>query len=100
MERDAYLQTLARFTLTSAALHAGVELRTRDVDTVQMLLLVAQRDDGFLRGSWPDMLRRLAQLEEAHLSGTGWPAAQLRETGDGQPAGAEQLDDDGNGGSG
>ncbi|KAF0301335.1 Brefeldin A-inhibited guanine nucleotide-exchange protein 1 [Amphibalanus amphitrite] len=85
MERDAYLQTLARFALASAS--AGdAELKAKDMDTVKMLILLALRDGNFLSRPWPEMLRCIAQMEEAHLSGAGWPAQHdgglARETGE------------------
>ncbi|XP_037068688.1 brefeldin A-inhibited guanine nucleotide-exchange protein 2-like [Pollicipes pollicipes] len=70
LERDAYVQALARFTLLTANA-AITEMKAKNIDTIKTLISVAQTDGNYLGSSWLDILRCISQLELAQLIGTG-----------------------------
>lgn len=51
MERDAYVQALARFTLLTAA-SPITEMKTKNIDTIKTLISVAHTDGNYLGKSW------------------------------------------------
>ena len=51
MERDAYIQALARFTLLTAA-SPITEMKSKNVDTIKTLISVAHTDGNYLGKSW------------------------------------------------
>ncbi|XP_065569507.1 brefeldin A-inhibited guanine nucleotide-exchange protein 1-like isoform X3 [Artemia franciscana] len=70
LERDAYVQALARFTLLTAN-SAISELKAKNIDTIKTLITVAHTDGNYLGKSWLDILKCISQLELAQLIGTG-----------------------------
>lgn len=70
MERDAFVQALARFTLLNAS-GPIIEMKTKNLDTIKTLITVAYTDGNYLGKSWLDILRCISQLELAQLIGTG-----------------------------
>uniref|UniRef100_A0A5S6Q9P9 SEC7 domain-containing protein n=1 Tax=Trichuris muris TaxID=70415 RepID=A0A5S6Q9P9_TRIMR len=70
LERDAYIQALARFTLLTAGTTL-TEMKTKNIDTLKTLITVAHTDGNYLDGSWMEILRCISQLEVAQLIGTG-----------------------------
>ncbi|XP_036361493.1 brefeldin A-inhibited guanine nucleotide-exchange protein 1 isoform X3 [Octopus sinensis] len=70
LERDAYVQALARFTLLTAA-SPITEMKTKNIDTIKTLISVAHTDGNYLGKSWFEILRCISQLELAQLIGTG-----------------------------
>ncbi|XP_021363171.1 brefeldin A-inhibited guanine nucleotide-exchange protein 1-like isoform X5 [Mizuhopecten yessoensis] len=70
IERDAYVQALARFTLLTAA-SPLTEMKTKNIDTIKTLISVAHTDGNYLGRSWLEILRCISQLELAQLIGTG-----------------------------
>lgn len=70
LERDAYVQALARFTLLTAA-SPITEMKTKNIDTIKTLISVAHTDGNYLGKSWLEILRCISQLELAQLIGTG-----------------------------
>ncbi|XP_041360036.1 brefeldin A-inhibited guanine nucleotide-exchange protein 1-like isoform X2 [Gigantopelta aegis] len=70
LERDAYVQALARFTLLTCATPI-TEMKTKNIDTIKTLISVAQTDGNYLGKSWLEILRCISQLELAQLIGTG-----------------------------
>ncbi|KAJ8305728.1 hypothetical protein KUTeg_016273 [Tegillarca granosa] len=70
LERDAYVQALARFTLLTAA-SPLTEMKTKNIDTIKTLISVAHTDGNYLGHSWLEILRCISQLELAQLIGTG-----------------------------
>lgn len=70
LERDAFVQALARFTLLNAN-GAVIEMKTKNIDTIKTLITVAYTDGNYLGKSWLDILRCISQLELAQLIGTG-----------------------------
>ncbi|KAI1295380.1 Brefeldin A-inhibited guanine nucleotide-exchange protein 1 [Halotydeus destructor] len=72
LERDAYVQALARFTLLTATTTASIsEMKAKNIDTIKTLIAVANTDGNYLGKSWLDILRCISQLELAQLIGTG-----------------------------
>ncbi|XP_022248093.1 brefeldin A-inhibited guanine nucleotide-exchange protein 1-like isoform X1 [Limulus polyphemus] len=70
LERDAYVQALARFTLLTAN-SPITEMKTKNIDTIKTLITVAHTDGNYLGKSWLEILRCISQLELAQLIGTG-----------------------------
>uniref|UniRef100_A0A915I2T7 SEC7 domain-containing protein n=1 Tax=Romanomermis culicivorax TaxID=13658 RepID=A0A915I2T7_ROMCU len=70
LERDAYVQALARFTLLTAKA-ALVEMKAKNIDTIKTLITVAHTDGNYLESSWLEVLKCISQLELAQLIGTG-----------------------------
>lgn len=70
LERDAYVQALARFTLLTATA-ALTEMKAKNIDTIKTLILVAHTDGNYLGTAWLEILRCISQLELAQLIGTG-----------------------------
>ncbi|MGH0144757.1 UNVERIFIED_CONTAM: hypothetical protein FKN15_005850 [Acipenser sinensis] len=70
LERDAYVQALARFTLLTAS--SGItEMKQKNIDTIKTLITVAHTDGNYLGTSWHEILKCISQLELAQLIGTG-----------------------------
>ncbi|XP_052777069.1 brefeldin A-inhibited guanine nucleotide-exchange protein 1-like isoform X4 [Mya arenaria] len=69
LERDAYVQALARFTLLTAA-SPITEMRSKNIETIKTLISVAHTDGNYLGKSWLEILRCISQLELAQLIGT------------------------------
>uniref|UniRef100_A0A8C9VIZ0 ARF guanine nucleotide exchange factor 1 n=1 Tax=Scleropages formosus TaxID=113540 RepID=A0A8C9VIZ0_SCLFO len=54
LERDAYVQALARFTLLTAS--SGItEMKQKNIDTIKTLIMVAQTDGNYLGNSWHEV---------------------------------------------
>ncbi|XP_043188621.1 brefeldin A-inhibited guanine nucleotide-exchange protein 1-like isoform X1 [Amphibalanus amphitrite] len=85
LERDAYVQALARFTLLTANA-AITEMKAKNIDTIKTLISVAQTDGNYLGHSWLDILRCISQLELAQLIGTGVRPGRLAHPAKGKTA--------------
>lgn len=70
MERDAYVQALARFTLLTAK-SPITEMKAKNIDTIKTLITVAHTDGNYLGSSWLDIVKCISQLELAQMIGTG-----------------------------
>ncbi|CAH1254723.1 ARFGEF1 [Branchiostoma lanceolatum] len=70
LERDAYVQALARFTLLTANAEI-TEMKTKNINTIKTLITVAHTDGNYLGKSWLEILKCISQLELAQLIGTG-----------------------------
>jgi len=70
LERDAYVQALARFTLLNANSPIN-EMKAKNIDTIKTLIMVAHTDGNYLGSSWLDIVKCISQLELAQLIGTG-----------------------------
>ncbi|CAO1347752.1 unnamed protein product [Diamesa hyperborea] len=70
LERDAYVQALARFTLLTAN-SPITEMKAKNIDTIKTLIMVAHTDGNYLGTSWLDIVKCISQLELAQLIGTG-----------------------------
>uniref|UniRef100_A0A673HD25 Brefeldin A-inhibited guanine nucleotide-exchange protein 1-like n=1 Tax=Sinocyclocheilus rhinocerous TaxID=307959 RepID=A0A673HD25_9TELE len=79
LERDAYVQALARFTLLTAS--SGItEMKQKNIDTIKTLITVAHTDGNYLGNSWHEILKCISQLELAQLIGTGVKARYISGT--------------------
>ncbi|KAI1902301.1 hypothetical protein AGOR_G00043320 [Albula goreensis] len=79
LERDAYVQALARFTLLTAS--SGIaEMKQKNIDTIKTLITVAHTDGNYLGNSWHEILKCISQLELAQLIGTGVKACYISGT--------------------
>lgn len=55
LERDAYVQALARFTLLTAS--SGItEMKQKNIDTIKTLIMVAHTDGNYLGNSWHEVI--------------------------------------------
>ncbi|KAJ8336938.1 hypothetical protein SKAU_G00381580 [Synaphobranchus kaupii] len=79
LERDAYVQALARFTLLTASSGIG-EMKQKNIDTIKTLITVAHTDGNYLGNSWHEILKCISQLELAQLIGTGVKARYISGT--------------------
>ncbi|KAI4470106.1 guanyl-nucleotide exchange factor [Holotrichia oblita] len=70
LERDAYVQALARFTLLTAN-SPIMDMKAKNIDTIKTLIMVAHTDGNYLGTSWLEILKCISQLELAQLIGTG-----------------------------
>lgn len=70
LERDAYVQALARFTLLTANSPIN-EMKAKNIDTIKTLIMVAHTDGNYLGSSWLDIVKCISHLELAQLIGTG-----------------------------
>ncbi|CAL8096814.1 unnamed protein product [Orchesella dallaii] len=71
LERDAYVQALARFTLLTASNCQLVEMKSKNINTIKTLITVAQTEGNYLGSAWLDILKCISQLELAQLAGSG-----------------------------
>uniref|UniRef100_A0AAZ3PSW0 SEC7 domain-containing protein n=1 Tax=Oncorhynchus tshawytscha TaxID=74940 RepID=A0AAZ3PSW0_ONCTS len=79
LERDAYIQALARFTLLTAS--SGItEMKQKNIDTIKTLITVAHTDGNYLGNSWHEIMKCISQLELAQLIGTGVKARYISGT--------------------
>uniref|UniRef100_A0A8C2FZE3 ADP-ribosylation factor guanine nucleotide-exchange factor 2 (brefeldin A-inhibited) n=1 Tax=Cyprinus carpio TaxID=7962 RepID=A0A8C2FZE3_CYPCA len=97
LERDAYIQALARFTLLTAS-SSITEMKQKNIDTIKTLIMVAHTDGNYLGNSWHEILRCISQLELAQLIGTGvktrYISGVVRDQGGsikGFPSGGEEF---------
>ena len=57
LERDAYVQALARFTLLTAS-SSITEMKQKNIDTIKTLITVAHTDGNYLGNSWHEVGQR------------------------------------------
>ncbi|BET03204.1 brefeldin A-inhibited guanine nucleotide-exchange protein [Nesidiocoris tenuis] len=69
LERDAYVQALARFTLLTAN-SPITEMKAKNINTIKTLITVAYTDGNYLGSSWLDIVKCISQLELAQMVGT------------------------------
>lgn len=69
LERDAYVQALARFTLLTAN-SPITEMKAKNINTIKTLIMVAHTDGNYLGSSWLDIVKCISQLELAQMVGT------------------------------
>eukprot|EP00079_Xenopus_tropicalis_P009316 XP_002933226.2 PREDICTED: brefeldin A-inhibited guanine nucleotide-exchange protein 2 isoform X1 [Xenopus tropicalis] len=80
LERDAYVQALARFSLLTAS-SSITEMKQKNIDTIKTLITVAHTDGNYLASSWHEILKCISQLELAQLIGTGVKTRYISGTG-------------------
>ncbi|EPB73862.1 Sec7 domain protein [Ancylostoma ceylanicum] len=73
LERNAFIQALARFTLLTAKNALG-EMKEKNIEAIKLLLAIGDEDGDYLEDNWIDVIRCVSQLELAQLIGTGLPA--------------------------
>lgn len=75
LERDAFVQSLAKFTyLTGASIS---EIKHKNVEAIKTLIGVAHSEGNYLQSSWHEVLRCISQLEFAQLIGGGLRGSAL-----------------------
>lgn len=95
-ERDAYVQALSRFTLLTAR-SLITEMKTKNIDTIKTLILVANTDGNYLGKSWLEILKCISQLELAQLIGTGVRGKHIISTGSSAARSTNQVQSGGGG---
>ncbi|KAJ1349822.1 hypothetical protein KIN20_005473 [Parelaphostrongylus tenuis] len=70
LERNAFIQALARFTLLTAKNALG-EMKEKNIEAIKLLLAIGDEDGDYLEENWFDVIRCISQLELAQLIGTG-----------------------------
>jgi brefeldin A-inhibited guanine nucleotide-exchange protein len=68
LERDAYMQALARFTLLTAT-SPITEMKSKNVECIKTLITIAHTDGNYLGKSWYEILKCISQLELAQSIG-------------------------------
>lgn len=61
LERDAYVQALARFTLLTAS-SSITEMKQKNIDTIKTLITVAHTDGNYLGNSWHEVSQSVCVL--------------------------------------
>ncbi|PIO63744.1 hypothetical protein TELCIR_14650 [Teladorsagia circumcincta] len=74
LERNAFIQALARFTLLTAKNALG-EMKEKNIEAIKLLLAIGDEDGDYLEENWMDVIRCISQLELAQLIGTGLGAS-------------------------
>ncbi|XGW24338.1 hypothetical protein V3C99_006052 [Haemonchus contortus] len=74
LERNAFIQALARFTLLTAKNALG-EMKEKNIEAIKLLLAIGDEDGDYLEDNWIDVIRCISQLELAQLIGTGLGAS-------------------------
>eukprot|EP00095_Tigriopus_kingsejongensis_P004290 maker-scaffold722_size106786-snap-gene-0.21 protein:Tk04290 transcript:maker-scaffold722_size106786-snap-gene-0.21-mRNA-1 annotation:"GF14256" len=69
LERDAFIQALARFTLLTENSNVN-EMRSKNIEAIKTLISVAHTDGNYLQHSWLDIMKCISQLEYAQLLGS------------------------------
>lgn len=64
LERNAFVQALARFTLLTDNSNVA-EIKSKNIDTIKALISVAYSDGNHLETSWLDIIKCISQLEVA-----------------------------------
>jgi len=68
LERNAFVQALARFTLLTDNANVA-EIKSKNVESIKTLISVAFSDGNYLEGSWHDVMKCISQLEVAQNIG-------------------------------
>ena len=68
LERDAYMQALARFTLLTATAPI-TEMKAKNVECIKTMITIAHTDGNYLGKSWYEILKCISQLELAQSIG-------------------------------
>ncbi len=85
MERNAFIQALARFTLLTDS-SSVAEMKSKNVEVIKALVSVAHTDGNYLETSWLDIMKCISQLELAQLIGSGAAGAGGPGAGGGRQA--------------
>jgi brefeldin A-inhibited guanine nucleotide-exchange protein len=70
LERNAFIQALARFTLLTDNSNIA-EMKPKNMEAIRALISVAHSDGNYLESSWLDIMKCISQLENAQNTGTG-----------------------------
>ena len=68
LERNAFVQTLAKFTLLTSMSGVG-EMKPKHIETAKILISVADTEGNYLQGTWADVLNVVSHLELAQAVG-------------------------------
>lgn len=77
LERNAFVTTLAKFTFLN---NLG-EMKSKNVETIKVLLGIANTEGNYLHGSWREVLMCVSQLERFQLISSGVDERMLPELG-------------------
>lgn len=79
LERNAFIQALARFTLLTAKNSLG-EMKVKNIEAIKLLLLIGDEDGEFLEENWVDVMKCMSSLELVQLIGTGLNSAMSHDS--------------------
>ncbi|ULU14362.1 hypothetical protein L3Y34_016702 [Caenorhabditis briggsae] len=79
LERNAFIQALARFTLLTAKNSLG-EMKVKNIEAIKLLLLIGDEDGQFLEENWVDVMKCMSSLELVQLIGTGLNSAMSHDS--------------------
>ncbi|QQP48819.1 Uncharacterized protein FKW44_009249, partial [Caligus rogercresseyi] len=68
LERNAFVQALARFTLLTDNSNV-TEIKAKNIDTIKTLISIAHSDGNYLSSSWLEIMKCISQLEFARCVG-------------------------------
>ena len=66
LERNAFIQALARFTLLTDSSNVS-EMKSKNIEAIKTLISVANTDGNYLQASWLDVMKSISQLESAQM---------------------------------
>jgi brefeldin A-inhibited guanine nucleotide-exchange protein len=66
MERNAFIQALARFTLLTDNSNVS-EMKAKNIEAIKTLISVANSDGNYLETSWLEIMKSVSQLEFAQM---------------------------------
>ncbi|WFD35198.1 guanine nucleotide exchange protein for ADP-robosylation factor [Malassezia cuniculi] len=87
LERNAFVTTLAKFTFLN---NLG-EMKSKNVETIKVLLGIAHAEGNYLHGSWREVLTCVSQLERFQLISGGLDERTLPELGRRSASGAPRA---------
>ncbi|CAL2028511.1 unnamed protein product [Caenorhabditis brenneri] len=79
LERNAFIQALARFTLLTAKNSLG-EMKVKNIEAIKLLLLIGDEDGEYLEENWVDVMKCMSSLELVQLIGTGFNSAMSNDS--------------------
>lgn len=68
-QRDAFLTSLAKFTL----LHSAADIKQKNIDAIKAIISIADEDGNYLQEAWEHILTCVSRFEHLHLLGEGAP---------------------------
>ncbi|KAF1771775.1 hypothetical protein GCK72_003603 [Caenorhabditis remanei] len=79
LERNAFIQALARFTLLTVKNSLG-EMKVKNIEAIKLLLLIGDEDGEYLEENWADVMKCMSSLELVQLIGTGLNSAMSHDS--------------------
>ncbi|KAJ7555893.1 hypothetical protein O6H91_05G059700 [Diphasiastrum complanatum] len=68
-QRDAFVTSLAKFTL----LHSAADIKQKNIDAIKAIISIADEEGNYLQEAWEHVLTCVSRFEHLHLIGEGAP---------------------------